>query len=54
VLHNRNASVINHNERAAKYYEQIFLHDWENRSAAECSSVVTSVYIRRSRWQNNE
>ncbi len=30
VLRNRDASVIIENERAAKYYEQIFLHDWDN------------------------
>jgi len=30
VLRNRDASVIIRNERAAKYYEQIFLHDWQN------------------------
>jgi hypothetical protein len=29
VLRNRDASVIIENETAAKYYEQIFLHDWE-------------------------
>jgi len=27
---NRDASVIIRNERAAKYYEQTFLHDWQN------------------------
>ncbi len=30
VLRNRDASVIIANETAAKYYEQIFLHDWNN------------------------
>jgi PLD-like domain len=29
VLRNRDASVILDNETAAKYYEQIFLHDWD-------------------------
>jgi hypothetical protein len=29
VLRNRDASVIIRNATAAKYYEQIFLHDWE-------------------------
>lgn len=28
VLRNRDASVIIENEKAAKYYESIFLHDW--------------------------
>jgi PLD-like domain len=30
VLRNRDASVIIDNQRAAQYYEGIFLHDWEN------------------------
>jgi hypothetical protein len=30
ALRNRDSSVIILNERAAKYYEQIFLHDWQN------------------------
>jgi phosphatidylserine/phosphatidylglycerophosphate/cardiolipin synthase-like enzyme len=30
VLRNRDASVIIENDRAAQYYEQIFLHDWDN------------------------
>jgi phosphatidylserine/phosphatidylglycerophosphate/cardiolipin synthase-like enzyme len=29
VLRNRDASVIIENETAARYYEQIFLHDWD-------------------------
>lgn len=29
ALRNRDASVIIENEKAAKYYEQIFLHDWD-------------------------
>jgi phosphatidylserine/phosphatidylglycerophosphate/cardiolipin synthase-like enzyme len=30
VLRNRDASVIIANETAARYYEKIFLHDWDN------------------------
>jgi phosphatidylserine/phosphatidylglycerophosphate/cardiolipin synthase-like enzyme len=30
TLRNRDAGVIIHNEAAAKYFEKIFLHDWDN------------------------
>ncbi len=30
VAQNRDASVIIHNAEAAKYWEQIFNHDWLN------------------------
>jgi phosphatidylserine/phosphatidylglycerophosphate/cardiolipin synthase-like enzyme len=30
VLRNRDASVIIENERAARYYEMLFVHDWDN------------------------
>jgi hypothetical protein len=30
ILRNRDAGLIIHNEEAARYYEKIFLHDWEN------------------------
>ncbi len=32
VLRNRDASLIVHDEDAARYYEQIFLHDWMHMS----------------------
>ena len=28
VLRNRDASLILYDEEAAKYYQEIFLHDW--------------------------
>jgi hypothetical protein len=37
VLRNRDASVVIENETAAKYYESIFLHDW-NRIATQSMS----------------
>lgn len=30
TLYNRDAGVILHNEHAAQYFQQIFLHDWEH------------------------
>jgi phosphatidylserine/phosphatidylglycerophosphate/cardiolipin synthase-like enzyme len=30
VLRNRDAGLIIHNADVARYYEQVFLHDWEN------------------------
>ena len=30
VLTNRDASLVFHDQRIAKYYERIFLHDWDN------------------------
>jgi len=30
VIRNRDATLIIYNEEAAKYWEQIFLHDWTN------------------------
>ena len=29
VLHNRDAGLVVYDEEAAKYYEEIFIHDWK-------------------------
>jgi phosphatidylserine/phosphatidylglycerophosphate/cardiolipin synthase-like enzyme len=35
TLHNRDAGVIIYHQDAAQYFQQVFLHDWENLAAAK-------------------
>ncbi len=39
ALRNRDASLIIHNEKAARYFQQIFLHDWENLARTRVSAA---------------
>lgn len=38
TLRNRDAGVIIHHQDAAKYFQQVFLHDWENLATAKAAS----------------
>jgi phosphatidylserine/phosphatidylglycerophosphate/cardiolipin synthase-like enzyme len=40
VLSNRDAGVIVENQKAAKYYESVFLDDWENHAESKNPSVA--------------
>ena len=35
TLWNRDAGVIIYHQDAAQYFQQVFLHDWENLAAAK-------------------
>jgi hypothetical protein len=37
VIRNRDATLIIHNEEAARYWEEIFVHDWTNMSSQHAS-----------------
>jgi hypothetical protein len=43
VLQNRDATVIVHDARAAKYFEKIFLHDWETLAKPAHAPAVPAV-----------
>jgi phosphatidylserine/phosphatidylglycerophosphate/cardiolipin synthase-like enzyme len=37
VIRNRDATLIIYNEEAAKYWQQIFIHDWTNMAAQQAA-----------------
>jgi PLD-like domain len=43
VSENRDATLIIHDERAAKYFEQVFVHDWETLARPAHSAAAPAV-----------
>jgi hypothetical protein len=39
TLYNRDAGVIIDNEAAAKYFQQIFMHDWQHLAVQKANSA---------------